>query len=96
MANSRIEKGREVEEEEKEKEEEGRAQKSEMQEWQRAHHKSVFDANEERPKEEGRRKGQRTPLSKSSFGEVWKVALSLCNCGTELAKRERGREGRRQ
>ena len=45
-------------EEEKEEEEEGNAQKSEMVvEMQRAHHKSVNDGNEDRPKEEGRQKG---------------------------------------
>ena len=30
------------------------------------------------------------PKSKASFGEVWKVPLSLSFCGTELAKRDRG------
>ena len=44
----------------------------------------------ERPKEEGRQKGRETPQSKECFGEVWKVALSLSDCGTELAVRERG------
>ena len=56
MANSRKEKGRE--EKRKKKEEERKAQKSEMmEEMQRAHHKSVIDVNEERPKEKGRKKG---------------------------------------
>ena len=55
MASSRKEKGGEVEKEEQEKEGKGKAQKSEMvEEMQRAHHKSVVDGNEERPKKDGR------------------------------------------
>ena len=37
-------------------------------------------------KKEGE-KGEGRPQSKASFGEVWKVASSLSNCGTELAER---------
>ena len=40
-------------------------------------------------KKEGR-KGERCPEARPAFGKVWKVALSLSDCGTELAKRERG------
>ena len=64
MANSRKEKGREVEEEENKKEEESKAQKSNMaEEVQRAHHKSVINGNKERPKEveEEGKKGEGRP-----------------------------------
>ena len=40
-------------------------------------------------KKEGK-KGDRCPEARPVLGEVWKVAPSLYDCGSELARRERG------
>ena len=80
---------REVEEEEeKGKEKEGEAQKKEMVEKvQRDHHKSVYDENEEGRKGKGKQKKSKTSQSKADLWKIGKVALSLPDHGTELAKR---------
>ena len=47
-------------------------------------------------KREGKQEGSKTTQSKASFGEVWKVALSFSDCGTELLSVSAAAEGQQR